>query len=93
MAPPPKQTVGAFDYLGYLQRAGNRSSAILVRAVEGASHAFAEGLGRETVRQHIEEWLDDHFPLSRNGNMQADRRSRASNPLASELHTPLATNG
>jgi alpha-beta hydrolase superfamily lysophospholipase len=68
-APAPKACgakprLGEFDYLGYgMSLAGSRSRVDL-EVIEGASHSFADPIGRAAVRRLTEAWLHKHFPLA-----------------------------
>jgi len=60
-----KPRVGQFDYFRYILRSAGRRSQVVVRPVDGANHSFANRLGRTAVRQHIEDWLNACFPLTK----------------------------
>jgi pimeloyl-ACP methyl ester carboxylesterase len=72
-APGPKASgsrprVGEFDYLNYVVKLAGSRSQVDVRIIEDAHHTFSSDLGRARVRQHVESWLADYFPLkSREG--------------------------
>lgn len=66
-APSLRGTGGEFDYVSYLQSNAHHKSRMVVRAIEGTSHSFAEGPGKEGVRKHVEQWLQDWFPLTYGG--------------------------
>lgn len=53
-----------FDYLGYFQKitAGHRDQ-LTMEIVNGSHHSFANRVGRAAVLDHMESWLDTHFPL------------------------------
>jgi hypothetical protein len=56
--------VGEFDYLRHLQSISNRGSRAVIRSIEGTTHSFVEGSGKEAVRKHVEHWLSTNFPLT-----------------------------
>jgi alpha-beta hydrolase superfamily lysophospholipase len=58
-----KARAKAFDYLEYVLRLAEGKSRVVVRLAEGSDHSFSNRLGRVAVRQHVEEWLDVHFPF------------------------------
>ncbi len=53
---------GEFDYFRYLQALSGSGSRLVVENIEGANHSFADDVGREGVRQHVEPWLNIFFP-------------------------------
>jgi pimeloyl-ACP methyl ester carboxylesterase len=60
---------GDFDYFRYLQTLSGSGSRMVVESIEGANHSFADDVGREGVRRHVEPWLNVFFPLvAGNGN-------------------------
>jgi hypothetical protein len=66
-APSFKKT-GEFDYLGYLQKASGTEykGRVVVQPIADTPHSFAEGPGKDSVREHIEGWLGEYFPLRMN---------------------------
>jgi pimeloyl-ACP methyl ester carboxylesterase len=56
--------VGEFDYIRYLQSISSRGSRAVIRSIEGTTHSFVEGSGKEAVREHVEQWLGDCFSIS-----------------------------
>jgi pimeloyl-ACP methyl ester carboxylesterase len=68
IAPPPKASatkprVGKFDYLRHvLKLAGNRSR-VDVKIIESAHHTFSDPVGRDAVRQQVEQWMPTFFPF------------------------------
>lgn len=63
-APGVRRRVGEFDYVDWVLRLAGCRSRVVVEIVGGASHSFADRLGRTAVRQHTENWLEVNFPLS-----------------------------
>jgi pimeloyl-ACP methyl ester carboxylesterase len=61
--PGTKPKVGEFDYLEYALKLAGRRSHVVVKVAEGANHSFANTLGREAVRLHTVNWLNEFFPL------------------------------
>ena len=59
-----KTRMGEFDYVEYVVELAARKSHITVQVAEGAHHSFANRVGRAAVRQHTEEWLSTHFPIT-----------------------------
>ncbi len=66
---PARQAIGAkprkgeFDYLAYILKRVKNRNQVTVKLTEGTDHSFANRLGRDAVRQHIEDWLRSYFPL------------------------------
>jgi pimeloyl-ACP methyl ester carboxylesterase len=63
-APGAKPRTGEFDYLKHVLELAGRKSRVEVRVTEGANHSFANRLGRATVREHTERWLNTYFPIA-----------------------------
>ena len=57
-APEPVVRTGEFDYFQYL--AGGQPH-IRVKEIRGTNHTFAQGSGREVVRDYTAQWLRDRF--------------------------------
>jgi len=60
-----KPRVGEFDYLQYIMDVADRKSEVVLQLIENTDHSFANRAGRAAVRDHVERWLDKHFPLAR----------------------------
>ncbi len=68
-APAPKACgakprLGEFDYLAYLMSLAGSRSRIDLQVIEGASHSFADPIGRPAVLRFSEDWLRKHFPVA-----------------------------
>lgn len=76
-----------FDYLKYILKLAGRRSRVAVKLVEGTNHSFANRLGRTTVLQHTEQWLDDYFPLAacRDSAMNSVRPESSNRKIAVEI--------
>jgi pimeloyl-ACP methyl ester carboxylesterase len=57
-----KPRVGEFDYLKHVLRLAGRNRNVVVELIQGTDHSFANRLGREAVRRHIERWLTSYLP-------------------------------
>lgn len=57
-----KPQLGEFDYLHHIRLRVPHGS-LVVKSVQDTDHSFLKGPGREAVRQHIAQWLNDYFPL------------------------------
>lgn len=75
-----KPRVGEFDYLDYLQGLSTPRSRLVVKFIEGTNHSFADSVGREAVRELIEQWLDCYFPLVQPQEVMDHRRVRGMTP-------------
>jgi pimeloyl-ACP methyl ester carboxylesterase len=58
-----KSRMGEFDYLQYVLKLAGRRGQVTIKPIGGTDHSFANRVGRATVREHSENWLNDHFPL------------------------------
>ena len=58
-----KPRMGEFDYLKHVLTLAGRRGKVSVQLIEGTDHSFANRVGREAVRQHVEQWLQVHFPV------------------------------
>jgi pimeloyl-ACP methyl ester carboxylesterase len=58
-----KPRLGEFDYIQHVLKLAGRKSRVILKTVETADHSFANRAGREVVRQEIESWLVNYFPL------------------------------
>jgi pimeloyl-ACP methyl ester carboxylesterase len=83
-APSFRAKSGAFDYIAHLT-ASHHKSHIVVQAIEGTPHSFAEGPGKDGVRNSIEQWLRDWFPLAES------RGTQLSNPASPPQAATLAS--
>jgi alpha-beta hydrolase superfamily lysophospholipase len=54
---------GQFDYLKYVVNLAGNKNQVTVNLIEDTDHSFANRSGRAAVRQQIEKWLDQYFPL------------------------------
>ena len=61
-AEPPKKRPDYFDYLAYVQQGA--ASRLTRVNIEGTSHSFVEGGGKEAVFRQVESWLAAQFPNS-----------------------------
>ncbi len=68
-APGTKPRVGEFDYLKHVLQIAGRKSQVVVELIETADHSFANRAGRASVRRHTERWLNDSFPLTKQGEV------------------------
>jgi alpha-beta hydrolase superfamily lysophospholipase len=59
----PKPQTSEFDYLQHIVSLAGGRSRIQVEIIEGAHHTFANRVGRAGVRQHVENWLTNYFPV------------------------------
>jgi alpha-beta hydrolase superfamily lysophospholipase len=59
-----KPRMGQFDYIDHAMKLAGRKNQVRVEFVEGADHSFANSEGRRAVQQHIEVWLESHFPVA-----------------------------
>jgi pimeloyl-ACP methyl ester carboxylesterase len=57
-----KPRLGEFDFLGYAVQLAGPQGRVEVQLAEGASHSFANQLGRTHVRRLAADWLDACFP-------------------------------
>lgn len=58
-----KPKLGEFDYLDSIVGLAARDSQVVIKVLDGADRSFASRLGRVTVRQRTEQWLNACFPL------------------------------
>ena len=68
--------LGEFDYLEHLM-SDHPSRRIVISAIQGTTHSFADGSGKEAVRRHIEDWLDVSFPLAISRKVGSAHRGRS----------------
>ncbi len=59
-----KPRAGEFDYLAHVLRIAGSHNQVTVELTEGTDHSFANRVGRNAVRQHVENWLRTYFPLA-----------------------------
>jgi hypothetical protein len=79
----PRQ--GEFDYFRYVLKAAGRKHRVTVEVVEGTDHSFANRHGRDVVRQHMEMWLNKHFPTGQQVSRGDDKETRQSGAYAAEV--------
>jgi pimeloyl-ACP methyl ester carboxylesterase len=58
------QKSGEFDYLSDRQSSLRANSRAVVRLIDGTTHSFAEGQGKVAVREYVEQWLRESFPIN-----------------------------
>jgi pimeloyl-ACP methyl ester carboxylesterase len=58
-----KPKLGELDYLDSIVGLSGRDSQVVIKVLDGADRSFASRLGRMTVRQRTEQWLNACFPL------------------------------
>jgi pimeloyl-ACP methyl ester carboxylesterase len=87
-----KPRMGQFDYIEHAVKLAGRKSQVRVEFVESADHSFANGEGRRAVQQHVEVWLESHFPVAgskvsardvttlRAGDVQSESRKSSTAP-------------
>jgi pimeloyl-ACP methyl ester carboxylesterase len=79
----PRQ--GEFDYFQYVLKAAGRKHRVTVEVVEGTDHSFANRHGRAVVEQHMEMWLNRHFPTGQPVSRGDDKETRQSGAYAAEV--------
>jgi len=52
-----------FDYLKYARELAGRKSRVVAKVADGANQSFSNRPGRESVRHHVELWLNACFPV------------------------------
>jgi len=77
--PGAKPRVGEFDYLKHVLRLAGNKKKVIVKVIDGASHTFSNRVGRTSVRQHTEQWLNTFFPLTQNEDVTSDTLSSCTN--------------
>ncbi len=60
-----KPRLGEFDYLDSIVGLAGRDSQVVIKVLDGADRSFASRLGRLTIRQRTERWLNACFPLGK----------------------------
>jgi pimeloyl-ACP methyl ester carboxylesterase len=69
-----KPKPGEFDYLDSIVGLAGRDSQVVIKVLDGADRSFASRLGRVTVRQRAEQWLNACFPLVKRNDQLSDTR-------------------
>ena len=83
--------LGEFDYLEYLM-ATHQSRRVVIRSIEGTTHSFADGSGKQVVRKHIEDWLNVNFPLTTSRKVESANKEESA-PMRFEPATSHARMG
>lgn len=64
-SPGTKPRVGEFDYIQHLLNLSDRKNQVEIQLIESTDHSFANRAGRSAIRDHVQHWLEVHFPLPR----------------------------
>jgi pimeloyl-ACP methyl ester carboxylesterase len=59
-----KPRLGEFDYLEHVISLAGSRSRVDLKVIEGASHSFADPVGRLAVLRYTETWLGKYFPIA-----------------------------
>jgi pimeloyl-ACP methyl ester carboxylesterase len=57
-----KLRAGSFDYLEHITSFAGPRSRLSITMIEGASHSFADRVGRAAIREQAQAWLNENFP-------------------------------
>jgi alpha-beta hydrolase superfamily lysophospholipase len=70
-SPGTKPRVGEFDYIQHILMLAGRKNEVVVRLIENTDHSFANRAGRSSIQDHMQNWLNTHFPLAQSTHSTA----------------------